>query len=364
MVRPLGGARLKVAMISPYGPAWVGGIARFTMSLSNELRKSGVRVEVFVNQGGSKGLVNGLPGPKLVFVLRVVTQLRRYRPHVLHAHAHWHALLPAVMYKLFHHDVKLVFTVHTPPRQPTRPRSWILKKLMARCDVVTGVSWDIVRWLSQTLPKGSRVERVSPGGTILSGSYHESRHELLLPDSSFVAAFVGPLYWPEKVAGVKLLARSFDHFAKLVPDSKLFIVGGGPHLDEVRKFVANLHAGPQIVLVGEARDPAKYVQACDVYTHVSYMEGLPLSVLDAMFAAKAIIASNVGDIPEIVKSGESGILVANKEREIVAALWSMSSNPAARDRLGKTGRHLILGSYTWEKVARTFLEYYRGTVTP
>lgn len=350
-------------MISPYGPAWIGGISSFIMSLSDRLRRLGIGVEVFVNQGGAIGLTTTLPGPRLIFVFRVVRQLRRYRPEVLHAHGHWHTLLPAVLYKLLHRDARLIFTVHTPVRGPARPATWMLKKLMVRCDVVTAVSWEIARWLSHLIPEGPQIVKVSPGATKLPGSYHESRHDLQLADSSFVATFVGPLYWPEKVAGVKLLIRSFDHFAKLVPDSKLFVVGGGPHFDEVRHFVANLNPGPHIVLLGETRDPARYVNACDVYVHVSYMEGLPLSVLDAMLAAKAVIASNVGDIPQIVKSGESGVLVANDEEAIVAALSAMSMDPVTRYRFGKSGRLLVLDGYTWDRVANDFLECYGGTVT-
>jgi len=331
------------------------------MFLSEKLRTLGIGVEVFVNEGGSGNLTIGLPGPKLVFAFRVVVQLQHYRPTVLHAHGHWHTLLPGVVYKLFHRQVKLVFTVHTPPRETSRIATWILKKLMLRCDVVTAVSWDIVRWLSYLRHEGVRVVKVSPGGTILPGGYDESRRDLVLQDSSFIATFVGPLHWPYKVAGVKLLAQSFQHFAKIVPESKLFVVGGGPYLDEVRKFVADLSVGSHIVLVGEVRDPGRYVHACDVYVHVSYMEGLPLAVLDAMLAAKAIIASSVGDVPQLVRSGESGILVANDEEEIVAALSAMRADPAARERFGKAGRDRVLNGFTWDKVAKDFLDCYGGS---
>jgi glycosyltransferase involved in cell wall biosynthesis len=238
--------------------------------------------------------------------------------------------------------------------------SWLLAKLMARCDAVTAVSDDILGWLSHQVPRRVRKLKISPGTTLLPGDYRESRRALAVSETSYVATFVGPLFWSEKVAGVKLLARSFGEFARRVPESKLFVVGGGPRLGEVEDFVANLDVGANVVIVGETRDPARYLNACDVYAHVSYMEGLPLSLLDAMSAGKAVIASKVGDIPEVVRTGESGILVENREDEIVAALSTLSADPALRDRLGKTGQRLVLGAYTWGAAARKFLTVYGG----
>jgi len=351
---------MKVAMISPYGPGWVGGVSNFTMFLSDALRRTGIECEVIVNKGGVRGLTTELPGPKPFFTLRATGWLLRHRPHVLHAHGHWYTLLPAVLYKLMHRDVKIVFTLHTPPRGASRFGSSLLTKLMARCDVVTAVSEDIVRWLSHQLPSDVRILKIHPGATSLVGGYRESRRSLAIPDTSYIATFVGPLYWSEKVAGVKLLAQSFYEFARRVPGSKLFVVGGGPRLEEIRSLVADLNAGTQVVLVGETNDPAPYVHACDVYTHVSYMEGLPLSLLEAMLAGKAVIASDVGDIPELVRAGEFGILVKNEKEKIVAALSVLHTDPALRDRLGRAAQQFVLEDYTWDAVAQKFLTAYNG----
>src|SRR5205807_1698674 len=100
--------RLKVAMISPYGPGWIGGISGFTMSLSDGLRRLGIDCQLLVNRGGVAGRTITLRGPKPLFVIRSAIWLGRHRPHVLHAHAHWHTLLPALLYKAFHRGVKVV----------------------------------------------------------------------------------------------------------------------------------------------------------------------------------------------------------------------------------------------------------------
>ena len=351
---------LRVAMISPYGPAWIGGISIFAVTLSDYLIRQGVDCELVVNLGGVRGRTTTLTGPKPLFVVRAAIWLGRRRPQVLHAHAHWHTLLPAVLYKAFHRGTKVVFTVHTPPRRERHFASWFLSKLMARCDVVTTVSAEIAQQLRSKLPSRVRIATVAPGAVVRLGGYHESRRQLAIPDGAFVATFVGPLYWSEKVAGVKLLMRSFEEFSHQVPESKLLVVGGGPYLGELRTLAGRLDVDSRIFLVGETKDPAPYLHACDVYIHISYLEGLPLSILEAMLAGKAVIASSVGAIPEVVENGRSGILVGNNQTDIVAALSRLCASSLLRDTLGKSGHDTVLHGYTWDSVAQRFVAIYNG----
>jgi len=347
-------------MISPYGPAWIGSISSFAMSLSDNLRRLGVDCELLVNIGGIPGRTTMLRGPKPLFVIRAAIWLLRYRPRVLHAHAHWHTLLPAVLYKTFHRRVKVVFTIHTPQAREPLLSSWFISKLMAKCDVVTAVSDEIARDLRSKVPANVTVKKISPGATVRVGAYLESRRFLAIPEGCFVATFIGPLHWPAKVAGVKLLIHSFEGFSNHVPESRLLVVGGGPYLRELRTLVAAARADARIVLVGETMDPAPYLHACDVYAHISFMEGLPLSMLEAMLARKAVIASRVGAIPEVLEDGKSGILVRNNETEIVAALSRLHADHHLRDSLGQVGYETVAHHYTWDLVAQEFCSIYDG----
>ena len=345
-------------MISPYGPSWIGGISVFTTSLSDSLRNMGG--ELVVNLGGVPGRTVTLRGPKPLFVIRTAIWLRRRRPNVLHAHAHWHTLLPALLYKAFHRGVKVVFTVHTPQRPGRHFSSWFLSRLMARCDVVTSVSGEITGQLRSNLPMRVWIRQVRPGATIRLGGYHEARRSLAIPERSFVAAFVGPLHWAEKVAGVKLLVRSFHEFSHRVPESRLLLIGGGPYLRELRRLVGELDGSSCVLVVGETEDPAPYFHACDVYVHISFLEGLPLSMLEAMLVGKPVIASRVGAIPEVLEDGVSGILVANNETEIVEALSRLHADSALRDTIGRIGHETVLRRYTWGSAAQEFVTIYGG----
>src|SRR5205823_14790864 len=64
----------------------------------------------------------------------------------------------------------------------------------------------------------STVKKISPGATVRVGAYLESRRFLAIPEGCFVATFIGPLHWPAKVAGVKLLIHSFEGFSNHVPE--------------------------------------------------------------------------------------------------------------------------------------------------
>src|SRR5437870_8222021 len=129
-------------MISPYGTKWVGGISSFVFALSEALRRMGDRCELIVNRGGDETTVE-LRGPKFLFSLRSLIHLFRSRPLVVHAHSHWHRLLPGVAYRALRPATQLVFSLHTPASHQTRLARWSLEALMARCDAVTAVSEEI-----------------------------------------------------------------------------------------------------------------------------------------------------------------------------------------------------------------------------
>ena len=71
----------------------------------------------------------------------------------------------------------------------------------------------------------------------------------------------------------------------------------------------------------------------------SLSEGFPLAVLEAMMAGRAVVASRVGGIPEMIVDGETGLLVPPKDAGALAsALAWLIASPSLRDRLGKAAR--------------------------
>jgi glycosyltransferase involved in cell wall biosynthesis len=263
------------------------------------------------------------------------------------------------MCKLIRTHTKVVFSFHTPLNGLRKHASAALFELVNRCDVVTVPSNQFVRDLRTGGQIRAPVVTIAPGTNVRVTHYEESRAALLLNPDTFVVTFIGPLVWSEKAAGVELLIKAFAELLDRVPDSVLLIVGGGPYLERLREFAFALGVPGHIRLVGDAQDVLPYLDACNVYAHISFREGMPLSIIDAMSAGKAIVASKIGGIPEVLASNQTGILVENDPNEIRDALRQLATNPEFRVRIGKQAQQTAHSMFTWDKVAERFDTVYR-----
>jgi glycosyltransferase involved in cell wall biosynthesis len=92
-------------------------------------------------------------------------------------------------------------------------------------------------------------------------------------------------------------------------------------------------------------------------------EGLGLAFLEAMACGRAVIGTNSGGTPEIVRHGYTGLLMErNEPGEVAAALRRLLENPEERQRMGRRG-HEVAIRQDWLAVAKKYLEVYQGVRT-
>ena len=94
-----------------------------------------------------------------------------------------------------------------------------------------------------------------------------------------------------------------------------------------------------------------------VYTTLS--EGLGSAALLAMAAGVPVIASKVGGLPEIVRHGETGLLVANDAGAIAAAIRQLAGDRGLAERMGAAGRKRVMENFTVEQMVSRTMEVYR-----
>ncbi|MDZ7850718.1 MAG: glycosyltransferase family 4 protein [Halodesulfurarchaeum sp.] len=167
--------------------------------------------------------------------------------------------------------------------------------------------------------------------------------------NKFVLGYIGGLY-PYK--GLTDLASALE---RTDSDPVVVIAGDGPERDNLKKEFA----GRALFLgaVPYEQVPALYHQF-DVFVLPSYTEGLPRVVLEAQAAGKAVVATRVGGIPEIVSDGETGRLIDPGQPENLAeTLDHLASNEAKRRHLGDNGRAAIEDEFTWEKLYDRYERY-------
>jgi L-malate glycosyltransferase len=100
--------------------------------------------------------------------------------------------------------------------------------------------------------------------------------------------------------------------------------------------------------------------ACRVYAHISLQEGLPISLLNAMALGKPVLTTRVGGMPEVVRDGETGVLVEPEVEKIALALDLLLSNPHLCSRLGQAAAVYVRMTFTWERTVDQLLACYEG----
>lgn len=103
----------------------------------------------------------------------------------------------------------------------------------------------------------------------------------------------------------------------------------------------------------------KYLEECDIFALPTYFEGQPVSVLEAMEASCAVVASETGGIPMMITGEENGIFVEPKNREsLLHALDRVLSDAALCERLGKNARKTVEKDFSLQESMERLLEIY------
>ena len=115
----------------------------------------------------------------------------------------------------------------------------------------------------------------------------------------------------------------------------------------------------RVHLLGLRKDIAAILASADVFVLPSLSEGLPLALLEAMFAGCPIVASDVGDVADALADGESGVLVqAGDPRALAAAIDGLLRNQERARELGQRARRRAAAEYDVSQMVRRYVDVY------
>jgi glycosyltransferase involved in cell wall biosynthesis len=120
--------------------------------------------------------------------------------------------------------------------------------------------------------------------------------------------------------------------------------------------------GDRVRFAGYRDDVPAVLAAVDVFVLPSWIEGLPLVVLEAMAQARPVVASDVGGTGELVLDGQTGLLVPPRDvAALAAALDALLDDPERARALGEAGRERVLREFSAERAAARVLELYAAS---
>ena len=302
---------------------------------------------------------------------------------VVHSHTWYSGLgghLTGLLYGIPH-----VVTAHSvEPHRPWKREqlgggydisSWSERNAMESADAVIAVSAGMKESILDAYPRidADKVHVVLNG---IDTQRWQPRHgdylaQLGVDSRRPVVAFVGRITRQKGVEHLLRAARSFD------PDIQLVLCAGAPDTPEIaartESLVDTLRAERDGVFwVKEMLDHDRVQQVytgADVFVCPSIYEPLGIVNLEAMACGTAVVASRVGGIPEVVRDGVTGTLVAYDaddaatfEADIAQAVNDLAADPDRARQYGEAGRQRAVEEFSWATIAQHTVDIYRSLV--
>ena len=315
--------------------------------LARELSGTGVRVEPF-----------RLDRPFSRTFARWLTEtLRRHQIEIAHSHEFTMAVYGA--WAARRARIPHLITMHGSRYYAGRLQRRIAMRLAGRfSEAVVGVSHSLSRHLARDLWLGPARVVTIPNGVRppAAGQPSRLREELRLTNGDQLVVAVGNVY---PVKGHSFLLTALSLLGARFPRLHVAIAGRGELEVALQRRAAELQLEHRFHLLGLRSDVANVLAAADVFVLPSLSEGVPLALLEAMLAGRPVIASAVGDVPQVLDGGRAGVLVPPADAgAIAAALADLLSNPGKAHALGEAARTRASAAYTFDVMMHEYLRLY------
>ena len=188
------------------------------------------------------------------------------------------------------------------------------------------------------------------------------RKELGVPDDAVLAGFVG------RLTAIKAPAALLAALAKLARRTRravwVVFVGDGELRGPLEAEAAKLGVADRVRFAGWRKDTAAVYAELDLVALTSLNEGTPVALIEAMASARAVVATAVGGVPDVVEDGVTGLLVAPGREDLFAvALGRLADEEALRAKLAAAGRERAAGRFRVERLVADLDGVYREIVT-
>lgn len=164
---------------------------------------------------------------------------------------------------------------------------------------------------------------------------------------------------PEK--GQAGLLQAFASVAQDLPDLHLVLVGDGPDADELGGIADRLGLSGNVKFAGRLGevDTLAEIARSDILVLPSFMEGLPIVLMEAMAIGTAVIASRVAGIPELVEDNKNGLLFTPSNwNELAHCIRHLANDDGLRERLAVAGRERVSADFDSRKSADRLLQLF------
>lgn len=239
-----------------------------------------------------------------------------------------------------------------------RVYSFIDALVLMRYPVAVAVSENVVKQMNRYFI--TNVQKINNGINV--GKYDvpidtELKESLGL-EESFVIGMISSLT-PEKNHCLALAA--LKEVTKHHHNVKLLIVGDGFFRSQILRKINEYRLQEHVILLGVRNDIVNILSIIDIFLMPSKTEGCPMALIEAMASGKPIVASPVGEIPEMLNFGKAGILIEHNQLEsIVNSLNRLYHDSKLMEEFGNNAKRQAAKKFDIKIMTNNYIKVYRN----
>lgn len=300
------------------------------------------------------------PGDDARAIAALVTEMRRFRPHIVHTHTakagmlgRAAAVLTRVPARVHTYHGHLLHGYFSPAKTrlvvaAERISAGMTDRLIAvgaqvRDDLITAGIGHPEQYV--VVPPGVSLGPLPDPAT--------ARRSLGIPGDGPVVAYVGRLTRikrPDRLVGVARQVR------RLLPETRFIVCGGGDAVAEIEAAAKTFDG--MFTLLGWRADVETVYAAADLVVLTSDNEGMPVSLIEAGMAGLPCVATRVGSVEEVVRHGETGLLAHRGTYELTHHIVRLLRDEPLRRKMGDEARAWTTRRFGPERLVSDIGEIY------
>ena len=383
---------MKVLLVSPSPPEYLGGLAHFTKFLAKYLGENNIQVDLLCSTLSKEGTkyesysknVRVIQKKCYFFanndnflkmknpIFNTLSYLFKYGKEydIIHVHSYIYlSTIQTFIYKLlFGKKIPVILHLHGILEDHASQTTNRIEKLIFLFkkyfyDVTIG---------KLMFKKADAIISVSKRDLLKSHDVFKidlsNRHNLYyIPNAidpekfkrinKLKRKYIGYVNRLSTYSGIDLFLELIKKYHEIDKQQEFLIIGKGPYLPEVKKAVDKYPIEFREEIPHE--EMVNFYNMCSIFIVITRSEGLSTVLLEALSCEVPGVASNVGGNPELIKNGITGYLFENANVDnAIERILKIKSNDEF-EKLGKNGRNLVLNYYSWEKIVKMTILVYK-----
>lgn len=300
-----------------------------------------------------------LPG-KLTYFLNVFSLgkvLKEYKPDILHSHfaSSYGFIASLLKNKKYLSFVSVWGTdVYKFPKQ-NKINEYLIRYTLNKADYIFSTSHAMAKETSKyttnnikVIPFGVDIQQFKPIDNV---------------EKNIKSLTIGIVKALEDNYGISDLIKAFSKVHLTYKNTELLIVGDGPKRNEYELLVSKMNLNKVVTFTGKVpnHEVPKYINEMDIFVVPSReIESFGVAAVEAMACGVPVIVTEIGGLPEVVKNGETGIVVPVKnEEKLIEKIHYLIENEHIRESFGNNGVNHVKNHYIWENNADEMVDFYK-----